>query len=220
MDKQLASRYNMNDLSLSGSLRPAANEAIESRTSYAYAIPAMNSEDTLIRVRRLDAVTLTKVHDRFYADVYRYVRFRLDDEQLCEDITSEVFVRLLDALHKQRGPQINLRGWLIGAASNLVNDHLRKRYARPEESLEAGREYSDGKRPEHAYEDAWQQAEVRQAVRQLTPEQQHVLALRFADEFSLDETASLMGKSVTAIKALQFRAMAALRRILDERLHG
>ncbi|MCI0520263.1 MAG: sigma-70 family RNA polymerase sigma factor [Chloroflexi bacterium] len=210
----------MNDLSLSGSLRPAANEAIESRTSYAYAIPAMNSEDTLIRVRRLDAVTLTKVHDRFYADVYRYVRFRLDDEQLCEDITSEVFVRLLDALHKQRGPQINLRGWLIGAASNLVNDHLRKRYARPEESLEAGREYSDGKRPEHAYEDAWQQAEVRQAVRQLTPEQQHVLALRFADEFSLDETASLMGKSVTAIKALQFRAMAALRRILDERLHG
>jgi RNA polymerase sigma-70 factor (ECF subfamily) len=220
MDKHLASRYNMNDPSLAGSFHPAANDPLESRQSYAYPSPAMSAEDTLIRVRRLDAITLTKVHDRYYADVYRYVRFRLDDDQVCEDITSEVFLRLLDALHKRRGPDINLRGWLLGAASNLVNDHLRKRYARPEESLEAGREYSDGKRPDHAYEAAWQQGEVRRAIRLLTPEQQHVLALRFADEFSLDETASLMGKTVSAIKALQFRAMAALRQILDERLHG
>jgi len=179
----------------------------------------MHSEDTLIRVQRLDTVALTNIHDRYYADVYRYVRYRLDDDQICEDITAEVFLRLLDALHKKRGPTQNIRGWLFGTASNLVNDHLRSRYNKPVESLDIDAEQlTNGDQPESTLEDSWRQQEVRHALKQLTPEQQHVLALRFADECSLDETASIMGKSVTAIKALQFRAVATLRRLLEERV--
>jgi RNA polymerase sigma-70 factor (ECF subfamily) len=45
----------------------------------------------------------------------------------------------------------------------------------------------------------------------LTPEQQHVLALRFSQELSLEETAAVMGKNVNAVKVLQFRAVQALR---------
>ena len=179
----------------------------------------MHSEDTLIRVQRLDTVALTNIHDRYYADVYRYVHYRLDDEQVCEDITAEVFLRLLDALHKKRGPTQNIRGWLFGTASNLVNDHLRRRYNKPIESLDIDAEQlTNGDHPESTLEDSWRQQEVRHALKQLTPEQQHVLALRFADECSLDETASIMGKSVAAIKALQFRAVATLRRLLEERV--
>jgi RNA polymerase sigma-70 factor (ECF subfamily) len=55
---------------------------------------------------------------------------------------------------------------------------------------------------------------------QLTSEQQHVLALRFADEHSLEETAAIMEKSVNAVKALQFRAIASLRRIFEEQFQA
>ncbi len=176
----------------------------------------MPPEDTLTRARHLDASALSKIHDQYYPEVYRYVRFRVEDEQVSEDITAEVFLRLLDALHRQRGPLQNLRGWLLGTASNVVNDHLRKRYARKIESLDDEHPVPDKQHPEHSYEEAWQLKQLRAAIRKLTPEQQHVLALRFAEERSLEETASLMGKSVTAIKALQFRAMASLRRLMED----
>jgi len=176
-------------------------------------------DDTLTRARRLDSNALAQIHDRYYPEVYRYVRYRLDDQQACEDITSEVFLRFLDALHRKRGPTKSLRGWLMGTASNLVNDHLRHHYARPIENLEDNGEaenLDDGKSPESSLDDSLQKRKVRQAVRQLTMEQQHVLALRFSEERSLDETARIIGKSVTAVKALQFRALTSLRRLLRE----
>lgn len=63
-------------------------------------------------------------------------------------------------------------------------------------------------------DDSLKRQEVRRAIQKLTNEQQHVLALRFADQRSLDETAKIIGKSVSAIKALQFRALVSLRRYL------
>jgi RNA polymerase sigma-70 factor (ECF subfamily) len=179
-------------------------------------IPCMQSEDTLQRAQQLDQTTLAQIHDQYYPEVYRYVRYRLDDEQVCEDISADVFLRLIDALHRKRGPKKNLRGWLFGTASNLVNDHFRKHYSRKIASLETGDELTDDHHPEEAFEENWQQEQVRLAIRQLTPEQQHVLALRFSGERSIDETASIMGKSVSAVKALQFRAVASLKRIISE----
>jgi RNA polymerase sigma-70 factor (ECF subfamily) len=176
-------------------------------------------DDTLRRARNLDANALAQIHDQYYPEIYRYVRYRLDNEQVCEDITSEVFLRLLDALHQNRGPNQSVRGWLFGTASNLVNDHLRHHYARPVEGLEEHSEtgHSAGSdTPEQFLEDSFQRQAVRRAFQKLTGEQQHVLALRFADERSLDETAKIIGKSVSAVKALQFRALASLRRHLDE----
>ncbi|HEX7976477.1 MAG TPA: sigma-70 family RNA polymerase sigma factor [Anaerolineales bacterium] len=173
-------------------------------------------EDLLVRARRMDMYALAEIHDRFYPEVYRYVRYRLDNEQVCEDIASEVFLRLLNALHQRRGPNQNLRGWLLGTASNLVNDHLRRRYSSPLDDLLSQEDHPDrGVLPENAVENRWQLATIRKALRQLTPEQQNVLALRFADERSLDETAKIIGKSVNAVKALQFRALASLKRFLS-----
>jgi RNA polymerase sigma-70 factor (ECF subfamily) len=57
---------------------------------------------------------------------------------------------------------------------------------------------------------------VNDAYAQLTADQQHVLALRFGHGYSLEETAAFMNKNVNAVKALQFRALAALQRELGE----
>jgi RNA polymerase sigma-70 factor, ECF subfamily len=178
----------------------------------------MPTEDILSRAQRLEPAALTEIHDRYYPEIYRYISYRLGDEHVCEDIAAEVFLRLLDALHKKRGPAQNLRGWLFGTASNLVNDHLRKRYAWKVESLDMDdNSLPKGDHLEHSYEEEWMQQQVVHALQELTPEQQHVLALRFSDERSLEETASILGKSITAVKGLQFRAIATLRRLIDDR---
>ncbi len=159
-----------------------------------------------------------QIHELFYPEIFRYLRFRLQDEQLVEDLAGEVFLRFLDALHKGRGPDRNLRGWLLGTASNLVVDHLRRKYRRKEQPLEEKHENSlvENGTPESTWETASLQKDMREALKKLTPDQQHVLALRFADDRSLEETALVIGKNVNAVKALQFRALGTLRRYLTE----
>jgi RNA polymerase sigma-70 factor (ECF subfamily) len=176
------------------------------------------SEDLLVRARLFDHEALSEIHDRYYPEVFRYIRFRVDEEALVEDLTSEVFLRFLDSLRSKRGPDRNLRGWLMGTASNLVNDHFRKSYRRKEKELDdnSKEQLVEPGSPETIWENLQVQKQIRAALGKLTQEQQHVLALRFADEYSLEETAQLIGKKVNAVKALQFRALASLRRFLAE----
>ena len=166
-------------------------------------------------LQKLDSKIIAAVYDRYFPEVYRYVFYRLGNENLAEDISSDVFVRLLEAVKNKRGPQTNIKGWLLSTASNAIADHLRRIYRRPTEPLSDS--ISD---PEASLMDEIDQRErtdsIRAAYSQLTPEQQNVLALRFGDGYSLEETASVMQKKINAVKALQFRALAALQRHIGE----
>lgn len=175
----------------------------------------MAAEELIPRLRRLDMNALAQVHDQHYPEVYRYVRFRLSDEQASEDIAAEVFMRLLEALHRAKGPDRSVRAWLFATASNLINDHLRLRYAHPVKDIEEEEELVAPDDPTRAFEHKWENNQVQMAIQKLTTEQQHVLALRFAEEMSIEETAAQMDRSANAVKVLQFRAIAALRRHLE-----
>ena len=178
------------------------------------AAPVIDDDDRLLaNARELDSRALAAIHDRYYPDLYRYLLYRTHDEHVAEDLASEVFMRLLDVLHAGRPPTV-LRAWLFGVASNLTADHFRRQSRRPQvslsdemPSLDADLEMETGAR--------LAVKEIREALHHLTEEQQQVLALRFGDGRSIDDTASLMQKSVTAVKQLQFRAVAALRRHLE-----
>lgn len=163
-------------------------------------------------LRALDPQALSAVHNRYYADVRRFAVYRLGDEMTAEDLASETFIRLIDALRYGKGPRKNIRGWLLGTLNNLINDHYRKHYRdAPEVGLD----------PE-ASQDSLSEVDARLdtqnqltgALAALTDEQQMVISLRFGAEMSLAETAAAMGKKANAIKALQFRAIAALRQEL------
>jgi len=178
----------------------------------------VDNDDLLRRAWQLDSDALAYIHDRFYPEVYRFVRFRLDDEAVVEDIASEVFFIFLDSLHKQRGPNQNLQRWLLGTASHLVSDHLRRRYRRKEEVLNERKENEviDPVSPETITEVNSLRMTILQALQKLTPDQQQILSLRFSQDRSLEETAQIVGRKVNAVKALQFRALASLRRHLAE----
>jgi RNA polymerase sigma-70 factor (ECF subfamily) len=175
----------------------------------------IDDDRTLDGLQKLDQQAIGAVYDKYFSEIYRYVLYRIGDPTLAEDIASDVFVRLLEAVQNGRSPQTNLKGWLIGTASHVVTDHLRRKYRRPEEEIS---ESMPDRGPSLVAEvdQREQNRVVNDAYAQLTPEQQHVLALRFGQGYSLEETATFMNKNVNAVKALQFRALAALQREVGE----
>ena len=167
----------------------------------------------------LDPQVITAIHNRYYAEVFRFARFRVSDEVTAEDIAGDVFMHLLEAVHKGRGPMTNLQGWLIRTTANLVNNHFRKLYNQPkEESSDVLENNSDlyltQSDPVIQADRTERNRLLRIAISQLTDAQKLVITLRFGNRFSLDQTAKLMGRNTNTIKALQFRALLALRRKL------
>ena len=166
-------------------------------------------------LRKLDPQAIGAVYDLYFQDVYRFTLYRLNNEKLAEDIAGDVFLRLLEAVKKKRGPKKNIKSWLLSTASHMIIDHLRRHYRRPTTEMpEDLVDQSDT--PSQEFDRSHQNHLTREALQHLTPDQQMVLALRFGQGYSLEETAALMKKKSNAIKALQFRALAALRRQVGE----
>ena len=168
----------------------------------------------LARARQFDTDALAQIHDSYYGPLFRYVAFRVSDHYIAEDLTSEVFTRFLKALRQRNPPSTTVRGWLYAVAANVVSDHLRKRYRVQQVELdETIPSYESG--PAELAEAALAREDLRQAMFDLTEEQQHVIALRFGHELPIQEVARTIGKSEGAVKQLQARAIAALARKLS-----
>ena len=174
-----------------------------------------NEISLLARARALDDEALAEIHDRYYEPIYRYVVFRVSNQQVAEDLASEVFVRLLSALRDHTAPQNTLRGWLYGVAFRVVNDFHRKQYRREEVQLSDGIA-SNANSPLDAVAQRLNWRELRAAMAELTEAQREVIALRFGQEMPIRDVAQLLGKSEGAVKQLQARAIASLARILKE----
>ena len=169
--------------------------------------------DKPVSMNRLDSQAVAGIFDRHYPEVFRFVRYRLSDEFQAEDIASEVFVKLLEAIQANRGPDRNIRAWLFSTANHLVNDQMRIRYRRRDQQLLNSFPADNPQLDDHvqARQD-WQSLAA--GLGNLTVEQQNVLALRFGAGFSLEETSAVMKKNINSIKQLQFRALSALQRTL------
>ena len=179
-------------------------------------IMSVNDEHSALDgLQELDSQAIGAIYDQYFPEVYRYIRYRINEDTAAEDIASDVFMRLLEAVEKKQGPRTNLKGWLIATASHAVNDHLRRHYRRPVEALSDS--LPDGGPSVHFEVDRRERNRtVQSAYAQLTPEQQHVLALRFGQGYSIEETAVHLKKNINAVKALQFRALASLQRQIGE----
>lgn len=169
----------------------------------------------LRRARALEEDALALVHDRYYNAIFRYIAFRVDDYATSEDLTSEVFIRLLTALRDHTAPQNTLRGWLFGTATRVVQDFFRKKYNRPLVAMDE-QWADDNESPAQMVDKKLDQEKLYHALQQLTEEQQEVLAFRFGQGLTAGEIAGLLGKSEAAVKMLQARALASLSRLMAE----
>lgn len=175
----------------------------------------MTDEERLLeRARTYEQGALEELYDAYAPLVFAYLYRRLQNRQLAEDLTSEVFLRLLQAFGARQPWQTSVRGWLYRVAHNLVVDYYRRQPPQPVLALEGDPPDADHD-PREAVSQRISRQQLHSALAQLTPEQQHVVVLRFGQQLSAKEVAEATGKSVSAVEALQHRALAALRRIME-----
>ncbi|MDF1499067.1 MAG: sigma-70 family RNA polymerase sigma factor [Anaerolineales bacterium] len=195
--------------------KPALPITLRAQTSRRQAkAPLTHKASTLKDLRALDPQVLTEIHEAYFPAIFRYARYRLRNETLAEDIASETFLRLVEAVDSNRGPSNSIRGWLFGTASNLINDYFRRQY-REEESLREDFSHLKHGESTRSLAQFEQQDYLRDAFDQLTEDQQRVIALRFGSGMSIEETASILRKGTNAVKALQYRAIHSLRKVLE-----
>ena len=148
--------------------------------------------------------------------IYRYVWARVRDDSLAEDLTAQVFLKALEGLPTYQPSGKPFVAWLYRIAYARIVDHWRKLERRPEVPLEETLP-SREPRPQELLEFEADWVMAMELLAQLTDDQQDVVILRFIGEMSLADTAQTVGKTVGATKALQYRALATLARLLEER---
>lgn len=136
-----------------------------------------------------------------------------------EDATSDVFLGVFARLHTFSGTEAQFRSFVFTIAHRRVVDHRRARTRRPEAAPldtagpEEERTVAASSAEDHALANLGTER-VRRLLEELTPDQRDVLTLRVLADLSVEQTAATLGKPPGAIKALQHRALAALRKQL------
>ena len=176
--------------------------------------PADGRSDAELLARRAvqrDPQAWAEIFDEHYRSIFAFVRYRLRGAADAEDLASQVF-----EIAYARADRFDYRGtpiqaWLIGIARNLCRDQVKKLSRRGfEEELD---EYSGVAEADQSVA-VDLRSDLHRTMGQLTADQQEVLALRFLMDRSVEETAVAMKRSEDAVKNLQRRALAAMRRAL------
>ena len=174
----------------------------------------MVKEQALLRgARKLDEPALSSIFETYYLPLYRYIYQHLRHRATAEDLAAEVFSRMLEQLAGGRGPEQHLRAWLYRVAHNLVVDHARRQVHRDHEPLDEGL-VSTGQDVEAEVHGAIQRERAAAALQRLTTAQRAVIILKYLEGYTNEEVSSMLDLSVGAVKALQHRGLASMRRHL------
>jgi RNA polymerase sigma-70 factor (ECF subfamily) len=165
--------------------------------------------------QQLDRQALIQVYRDHSPGMYRYAYRMLGDQGLAEDCVSDTFTRYIQLLRNGRQLEGNLQAYLYRMAHNWVVDYYRKQ--RPTETLESDAHPAPDGNPEADVGEQQETQALRAALARLPYEQRMVIELRFIEEWSHDKVAEILGKSVDATRALQYRALESLRQLLKER---
>lgn len=168
------------------------------------------------RAQQGDREAFGELYERLSPKVYSYLYYHLNARtQLAEDLTEDVFIKVLEKLHRYQDRGVPFSAWVFRIAHNHLIDYVR---AQPKQGVMSIDECPD--LPEHRSERtldlALTQTELNRAIGHLTTDQRRVVELRFLQGMSTAETAHALGKSEDAVKKLQSRGL----QVLKKNLHG
>jgi RNA polymerase sigma-70 factor (ECF subfamily) len=178
----------------------------------------VSSEPELMQLaRQFNHQALAQIYDNYSPALYRYAMRLLGDQNLAEDCVAETFKRYLQALRDDRGPEKFLQAYLFRTAHNWIVDQFRREPILPVELTEQHQDELAG--PEENTGRNMRLQRLRAALRQLTVDQLQVITLKYLEGWENEEIARSIRKPIGAVKSIQHRALAALRRNLpDEEL--
>jgi RNA polymerase sigma-70 factor (ECF subfamily) len=176
---------------------------------------SLQDEESLVRrAQQRDAEAISQLYEAYFAKIYRYITLRVRNETEAEDLTQQVFMKMLQSISSYKIKGLPFSAWIYRIAHNQVVDFLRQQNKKSTVDIEGLPLPDTGEDPQHIMEQEVDIEQLKQATRKLTPSQQEVLSLRFASELSIAQCAEIMGKTEGAIKALQHSAVLALRKAL------
>ena len=170
----------------------------------------ISEQELLTQAGQFDTRALAEIYDLYSPRLYRYAMRLLGDACVAEDCVAETFSRFLKALQTGRGPRDYLQAYLFRTAHNLVVDH----YRRQPNTEELDDDLPELVTTEESADLNLRQCRVRDALRQLTEDQQQVVSLKFLEGWDNEAVARALNKPVGAVKSLQHRALAQLRKLL------
>jgi RNA polymerase sigma-70 factor (ECF subfamily) len=167
------------------------------------------------QAQRGDRHALEELYLLHFDRIYSYLHMSVGNRHDAEDLTTQVFVKMLESIGNFRWRSAPFSAWLFRIAHNLAMDHFRanKRWQLEEEVPEP--DPGEGSAAEEEALESIGRQSMLQLIEKLSPEQQQVLTLKFVFNFSNADAATILDKTDGAIKSLQHRALASLQRQLE-----
>lgn len=181
-------------------------------TSYKMRNSVSKEQELLQLASQLDVQALAMIYDHYSPGLYSYAMRLLDDPALAEDCVAETFARFLKALQKGQGPRDHLRAYLYRITHNWIVDYYREH----EPTSELSETLQSEEVPEEEAAKRIRQKQIRELLRYLTPNQQKVISLKYLEDWSNEEIAEVLHKTVGAVKSIQHHALVSLQKMLME----
>lgn len=182
-----------------------------------YGTHMTDQESLLDRARARDPAALADIYDTYSPKIYAYIYRHVGDAHRAEDLTSGVFLKMLEALDNNKFARDALQSWLYRIAHNTIVDDVRRRQRRPTSVLHDGMALPPEANPDHLVSERIEKEYLLDAIDQLTEDQKNVIILRFGEGLTAPQVASILDKTEEAVRALQRRGLTNLRKILDSR---
>ena len=176
----------------------------------------MDTELILLNAaKQMDKEAIVQIFDLYSSRLYNYALRLCRDPALADHVVGDVFAKLLEQLAAGKGPRLNLRSYLYEMTYHLIVDESRSSIRRaPLEALASLK--PDFRAGQLGSEEQILLEKVLVVIQhELNDDQRHVIILRFLEEFSLRETAAILGKGVSHVKVIQSRALAKLRKVFE-----
>jgi RNA polymerase sigma-70 factor (ECF subfamily) len=174
--------------------------------------PEYNEADVLKRASQGDHDAFGELYERYIDRIFNYVYYRTGNMHDAEDLTARVFQRAMNHIHNYTDRGVPFSAWLYRIAHNLVANWHRDRSRRQEIPIDDIPVLPvKGDPPETKLVRTEEQDALLSLIRNLPPERQHLLILKFVENLSNAEIGQIMGRSEGAIKSLYHRTLLALR---------
>jgi RNA polymerase sigma-70 factor (ECF subfamily) len=167
----------------------------------------INERALLYRAQSGDRQAAGRLFENYFREIFTYIFYKVRDSTTAQEISAEVFVRLLQDLPDYRNQQKPFINWLYSLAREQVGDH-------ESISSRAGGEQDDPERLDLPLEVPEAVGCFRRAIQHLEEPQQSIIIHRFVEGRSLKDAAELLGKEYRAARSLQHRALVALEKAL------
>lgn len=178
--------------------------------------PPDDEKEFIEKAKKRDKEAISYLYETYAQVIFRYIAFRVETESVAEDLTADVFLRMIRALPSYEYTSVPFRAWLFRIAANRITDYYREKKPLQSESvLENYR--SDDTEPIARLVKKEEYSHVRHAIQTLSEDYQNIIILRFVRDLSHAEVATVINKPEATVRVMQHRALKALAAELKRR---